>query len=143
VFVRQNLPTEHQQIQAGHAIYGLAFNYRPDVECPNHIHIGVPDVAALKRVLAKLEKNRVPHFAWHEPDFNLGFTAVATAPLHGDARQTLANYRCLKHSPVAQSAERQPLKLEMLVRSQPGEPDLKGGSHVEGINSQGETTVGA
>jgi hypothetical protein len=92
-------------VQHGHAIYGAVLHYRPEDECPNHIVIGVPNVEALRRVLAKLKAHGIPHFSWHEPDMDLGFTAIATAPLRGDARRALANYRLLRHSPVAQSAE--------------------------------------
>lgn len=72
-------------------------NYRPDVECPNHVVIGVPDTRALDRVRTKLDAHGIPHFPWHEPDGDLGFTAIATAPLRGDDRKVLGNYRLLKH----------------------------------------------
>jgi hypothetical protein len=57
------------------------------------IVIGVPEVSALNRVRAKLEGLQIPHFAWHEPDGDLGFTAITTVPLDGDTKQLLANYR--------------------------------------------------
>lgn len=65
--------------------------------CPNHVAIGVPDVAALERVAAKLRAHRIPHAEWHEPDGDMGFTAIATAPLNGEERKVLANYRLLRH----------------------------------------------
>ena len=60
------------------------------------IVIGVPDVSALNRVRAKLEGLQIPHYAWHEPDGDLGFTAITTVPLDGDTKQLLANYRLYK-----------------------------------------------
>lgn len=60
---------------------------------PNIVVIGVPDVAALNRVLVKLRANQIPHHSWHEPDFDFGFTAIATAPLDDSQRAVLANYR--------------------------------------------------
>jgi len=98
VFVRTDLSTEQQVVQSGHAIYGLVAHYRPDADCPNHVVIGLPDEAALRRALAKMDAAAIPHFPWTEPDNDLGLTAIATAPLRGDARRLFANYRLLKHA---------------------------------------------
>ena len=65
---------------------------------PNLVLIGVPDVTALERVKEKLEKGGIPHFNWVEPDFNFGFTAIATAPLMGEKRSLLSNYQVWSHS---------------------------------------------
>jgi len=71
---------------------------------PNIVLIGMPDLAALKRVLAKLRANNILHYPWTEPDFNFGLTAIATGPLYGEQREILKNYRV--YSPVAQNTER-------------------------------------
>ncbi len=96
VFVRQDLPIEHQFVQALHAVYQLAAIYAPGQGIPNIILIGLPDIKGLKRVLAKLKHNRIPHYEWHEPDNDFGFTAIATIPLDEEQRKVLKNYRLFK-----------------------------------------------
>jgi hypothetical protein len=76
--------------------------YRIDDEIPNIVIIGLPNVAALKRALAKLKSNQIPHFAWSEPDFDYGLTALCTAPVAGEQRKALSNYRVYNHASVAQ-----------------------------------------
>lgn len=82
---------------------------------PNIVFVGVPDLAALKRVLVKLERHRIPHYNWSEPDYDFGFTAIATAALRDDDRLPLRNYRVWSHTPVPQLPEDRPLKPLMQV----------------------------
>ena len=60
---------------------------------PNIIIIGVPDVEALHRVQAKLKAYQIPHYAWTEPDYDLGFTSIATGVLSEEQKLPLKNYR--------------------------------------------------
>lgn len=98
---------------------------------PNIVLIGVPDQAALQRVLTKLAANQIPHYAWSEPDYDFGLTAIATQPLYDADRKILQNYRLWKFgrvegkpscsfngdpatsSGVAQKKERQTFSLEV------------------------------
>lgn len=73
-------------------------------DTPNIVTIGLPNVAALNRALAKIKAANILHYAWVEPDFNFGFTSIATAPIQGEQRKVLANYR-VYNSPVAQPQE--------------------------------------
>ena len=77
---------------------------------PNIVLIGMPNLAALKRVLAKLRANNILHYSWVEPDFNFGLTSIATGPLYGEQREILKNYRV--YSPVAQNTEQPVLNRE-------------------------------
>lgn len=125
VFIRTDLPVNHQIVQHGHAIYQMVMYYRPDQENPNHVTIGVPNVAALRRVLKKLSDNQIPHYAWSEPDNDMGLTSIATIPLVGEERKPLANYRT--YAPVAQLVQSATLPssggiVEMDVRIVPGAP---------------------
>jgi hypothetical protein len=87
------LSVAQQITQSGHAIYSLVRQYHPEFEIPNIVTIGVPDLAALKRVQKKLADYQIPHFSWIEPDFELGFTSIATIPLTYEQKQLLKNYR--------------------------------------------------
>jgi hypothetical protein len=55
--------------------------------------IGVPTLKALNRVINKLQSNSIEHATFFEPDFDMGLSAVATAPLHTqEQRNVLKNY---------------------------------------------------
>jgi hypothetical protein len=64
------------------------------------IAIGVPDRAALERVLTKLRNSQLPHYVWVEPDNDFGMTAIATAPLNEQQKTVLQNYRLWKFGGV-------------------------------------------
>lgn len=98
----------------------MAVLYVPEQQIPNVILVGVPNSAALQRVLKKLETHQIKHYVWEEPDFDFGMTAIATIPISGKEREPLANYRL--YSPVAQLSEQRPLKADVQVEVLPGEP---------------------
>jgi len=85
-------------VQALHAAYQMASYYAPGHGIPNIILIGLPDVEALNRALSKLQKAQIPHYAWHEPDNDFGFTSIATIPLDIDQRKVLQNYTLWRYA---------------------------------------------
>ncbi len=54
--------------------------------------IGVPDRAGLAEAIRKITQWSHGYYAWFEPDFDLGLTAVATVPLDREAKKLLSNY---------------------------------------------------
>lgn len=105
IFVRQDIDISHQIVQSNHATLSLASHYGVE-GIPNIVLIGVPDVAALKRACHKLSDNQIPHWSWIEPDGDLGFTAIATAPIEGGQRKCLENYRLWKSERTGSSIGR-------------------------------------
>lgn len=95
VFVRQDIPLQQQLVQSNHATLSLASHYGIE-GIPNIVAIGVPDQAGLEEACAILSANQIPHWRWEEPDFDYGFTAIATAPISGDQRLCLAHYSLWK-----------------------------------------------
>jgi hypothetical protein len=100
--VRQDISVAQQIVQSNHATFEVARRLPAEQETtpettPSVVAIGVPDQPALLRVIAKLEANGIAHQAFHEPDFGMGLSAVATVPL-GQERQILGNYRIWKES---------------------------------------------
>jgi hypothetical protein len=71
----------------------MASLYFPEPGTPNIIVIGVPNQEALRHALTRLERHQIPHYAWGEPDYDYGFTAIATVPLDQKQRAVLSNYR--------------------------------------------------
>ena len=98
-------------MQASHAIYHLA-GLCCEQGTPNIVLIGLPSETSLRRAERKMEQHSIPHYSWIEPDHDFGFTAIATAPLKGKQREVMANYRV--YAPVAQHAERLPLKQQVV-----------------------------
>lgn len=70
--------------------------------------VGVPDLAALRRVEKKLIDAQIAHYNWEEPDFDLGFTAIATEALDIERKKALANYRLWKPVFACSSAVEHP-----------------------------------
>jgi hypothetical protein len=66
---------------------------RDFVDPTNIVTIGMPHRKALDRVAAKLTALGIPHYQWHEPDGDMGFTAIATAGISGETRKAFENYR--------------------------------------------------
>ncbi len=98
VFIRTDLPVPQQLVQSNHATFKLTQLYPCGEATPNLVLIGVPDARALGRVSAKLKACQLPHYEWHEPDWELygfdhPFTAIATAPLDEREKEALRNYR--------------------------------------------------
>lgn len=58
--------------------------------------IGVKNRLKLERVVEKLKLHQIPHYAWHEPDYDYGLTAIATAPLSAEDKVALKEYQVLK-----------------------------------------------
>lgn|GEM_PF-2769221 len=108
IFVRQDIPLEHQLVQTNHATWSMAARYGDD-DVPNIVMCGVPDEAALRATCSLLSDCGIAHWSWTEPDeeMNLGFTAITTEPIVGARRRALAQYKLWKpNAPVAQLAER-------------------------------------
>jgi len=107
LFFRTDLPLAQQIVQSNHATMMMAA-LRGEEGVPNIVAIGVPHTKSLQKVQLKLRKNKIPHFAWIEPDFNYGLTAIATAPIWGQQRDILKEYRvykpneCCEHSRIIQ-----------------------------------------
>lgn len=70
----------------------MASMYGP-MGVPNIVLVGVPHLKSLQRVAEKLRANAVPHYEWTEPDYDLGFTSITTAPVRGEQRKVFENYR--------------------------------------------------
>lgn len=95
LFVRQDIPLEHQLVQSNHATLSMASHYGIE-GIPNLVLIGVPNQATLRDISLELSVNQIPHWDWTEPDFDFGFTAICTAPIQGQQRRALAQYQLWK-----------------------------------------------
>lgn len=92
VFVRRDLTVAQQIIQSNHATYEAA-RMAPEGEPTPHICLfEVANERELISVTNELEKLFVTYSVFYEHDHDMGFSALATAPIRGEARQAFANY---------------------------------------------------
>jgi hypothetical protein len=83
-------------VQVGHAVLAAANTFgNPNVTHPHLIVCAVEGERALTDAFESLKEQGVPCCAYYEPDFQDAITAIATAPLRGDARKPLRPFRLL------------------------------------------------
>lgn len=80
IFVREDLTHAQQIIQVSHAV-NMAAIHRHGV--PNTVLFGVANEAELIMVNREL-KNELSVYVFNEPDGDMGFSALASMPLHRD-----------------------------------------------------------
>lgn len=92
--VRKDLPPEQQTVQAVHAAFdaGKYFANHNDRDTPSVVICSVPDEHALIEAVHRLERKRVDHVLFTEPDMGHEATALATAPVNGNTRRIFSNY---------------------------------------------------
>jgi len=103
VFVRQDIPIQHQIIQSCHAVLTLSEDIRI-AGTPNIVLIGVSGEEPLQKVKAKLAEYGFYYSAWTEPDYDLGFTAIAVEPLDSLERAPLRHYRLWKAAHISRGS---------------------------------------
>lgn len=79
--------------------------------------IGVPDRAGLAEAIRKISQWGHGYYAWFEPDFDLGLTAVATVPLDREAKKLFSNYALWRPIYAPSSAVEQSAALKAVGRS--------------------------
>lgn len=82
ILVRADLPPVQIVVQASHAAYQAGFAFEEPLDITSIIILTVPDEAALLEAAARLERYRIEHRMFYEPDFGpMGNSALATQPI--------------------------------------------------------------
>ena len=93
ILVRGDLSPAQQMVQACHAALEAGFAFSAPAETSSLITLSVPDKAALLAAQARLEAKGIRTLCFFEPDFDMGFSALATCPLYEKKeRFALAKY---------------------------------------------------
>lgn len=96
IFIRQDLTHPQQIVQAAHATHQAGIKFG-DTELPTHfVLIGVKDQKQLQKTAMYLSQHGIEHEMFNEPDYDTGYTAIATKPLYGEQRAPLRKYNILK-----------------------------------------------
>ena len=98
VLVRKDLPAIKKLIQASHACLEAGFVFKPIPGKTCHLVImEVKKQEDLKRIFYELRDDQyINSCMFFEPDFDLGFTVLATEPLIGEKRKFFKKFKLLK-----------------------------------------------
>jgi hypothetical protein len=84
----------------------------------------------------KLSDNKIPHYEFSEPDYDYGFTSIATIPLRDEQRQVLRNYRLYKACCHSSKSTERPVETDREVSG-----STPGGSSILPSNSNVESCL--
>jgi hypothetical protein len=95
IFIREDLTGPQRIVQASHAAHEAGHDYGKADGSTHIVLLGTPTQDALLKAAEHLEKNDIPFKMFFEPDYDTGYTAIATKPLRGDERRPLRKFRTL------------------------------------------------
>lgn len=85
VFIRRDMKMVYYIIQAAHAAQeaGIKFGAHKSGLPIHHGLFEAKDEKDLFKIAKYLDAHKIPYVMFHEPDFDTGYTAIATAPVTG------------------------------------------------------------
>lgn len=89
VLVREDISLEQKLVQVGHAVLEAGFRFQRPAQTASLIVLSVPDRGALEAAAVRLNAKGIDHYLFHEPDFGMGHSALATRPLSEKAERHL------------------------------------------------------
>lgn len=97
-FVRQDISTEQQIVQIGHACHEAGKRSR-DHHVSTLVLLGAEDEDDLIAIKRELDTAGIDHYAFYEPDFQMGYSAICTRPITDRAeREFFRRWRLLRHA---------------------------------------------
>jgi len=92
VLVRTDIPVPDQIVQVGHVCYeaGLKFKADPDTFM---VLCQVANEEDLLEAEARLTEAGIETHKFHEPDDDMGYTALCSQPLQGKSRNAFRKYK--------------------------------------------------
>ena len=102
VLVREDISLEQKLVQVGHAVLEAGFRFQQPEQTASLIVLSVPDKDALVQAASRLTAKGIDHYLFHEPDFGMEHSALATRPLSAKAeRHLMRKYPLFKATPAA------------------------------------------
>lgn len=94
VFVRKDIPIQHQMAQACHGALEAGKLFPEDRgDTDSIIILGVKNKGQLEKAIAKLQEQGIEFAQFHEPDWDYGLTSIGTRPLKESERHIMKGYR--------------------------------------------------
>lgn len=101
VLVRLDISPEQQIVQAGHAALEAGFAFSHPGQTASLIVLEVKDKDELLAASAHLQGCGIEHQLFFEPDFNMGYSAIATRPVFGSERNLFRKWRLFRRREAA------------------------------------------
>lgn len=95
-FIRKDLPTHYQIIQAAHATQEITKSIEHPEQTCHFILFEAKDEKHLTDIKIKLDMSGIKSHMFNEPDYGTGYTAIATEPIWGEARKLFKKYKMFK-----------------------------------------------
>lgn len=92
IFIRKDLTVPQQIVQASHAALEAGFAYNQPAGSTYIVLISIKNQSDLTKVSDRLTSQGIDHQKFFEPDYDTGYTAIATRPLFGTEREPLKRY---------------------------------------------------
>lgn len=97
IIIREDLPLEHQMVQASHAALEAGFRFPKPKETSYLIMLAAKNQQELQAAADELAGQGIDHHLFYEPDFGpMGHSALATRPLFGEERRLMRKFRLFR-----------------------------------------------
>lgn len=83
-FIREDISSEQQIVQIGHACYEAGKMFRDDNGISNLILLPAANEADIQKIMRKLDQRGIEFYAFFEPDNGMGYSAICTRPITDD-----------------------------------------------------------
>lgn len=90
------MPQHYQIIQAAHATQEITKATEHSDKTSHFILFEAKDENDLKDIKLKLDDKGIKAHMFHEPDYDTGYTAIATEPIYGDTRKFFRKFKMYK-----------------------------------------------
>jgi hypothetical protein len=90
------MPHHYQIIQAAHATQEITKEIEHPERTCHFILFEAKDEQHLKDIKCKLDARDIKSHMFHEPDYDTGYTAIATEPIYGDDRKFFRKFKMFK-----------------------------------------------
>ena len=96
--MRKDIPHAAQIIQAAHATYemGLRLKDKTLEKVAHFVLFEVKDEAHLEKIKNYLDANSVGMYTFYEPDYDMGYTAIACEPVYDERRKLFRKLKMWK-----------------------------------------------
>jgi len=95
IFIREDLSGPQRIVQAAHAAHEAGQEFGKHDGSTHIVLIGMPTQDKLLKTAEHLEMHEIDFKMFYEPDYDTGYTAIATQPLFGDQRKPLKRFSLL------------------------------------------------
>ena len=96
LFIRKDLSLPQLIVQTSHAALEAGFRFDRPSSTPHIVLIGVDSQDHLKATADYLGMHGIEFEMFYEPDYDTGYTSIATKPLMGTERKPLSKFKLFK-----------------------------------------------